>query len=875
VDDLATKVQQAVGSRFTVERELGRGGMATVFLARDLRHDRRVALKVLRTELAAWIGRDRFLREIRLTAGFDHPHIVPVLDSGGDDAAGGTLWYTMPFVEGESLRARLQREGRLPLAEAVRLTGEIADALGYAHRRGVVHRDIKPENVLLSEGHARVADFGIAWGGATEGDGRLTATGIVVGTPAYMSPEQSAGGEVDARSDIYVLGCVTYEMLAGRPPHTGITPQAIIARRYREPYPLPDPSLPPVPATVEPVLRRALAIEPEDRYATVREYAAALAGAADAKAPASAPVARLPWRTVFGGVAAVAVIGAAALTFRRSLPPAAPGAPGSGPVRIAVLPFANLGDTSRGYLTDGLADAVRGRLAALPSLEVIASSSTEPYRRSAKSLREIGRELDVRYVLVGKVRWVGGGMRNEMQVSPELVHVSTGATRWQDAIQAGEARAPSLPAEIARAIVGALGVPVTAVAKSALRDTLTANPEAWELYLRASDYLHRISLFQAPTSMLNPAIAMLRKAIALDTGFALAKVRLAGAVRYAGMTSGGDSARYAEADSLLGAVLARHPTMAEALQARGKLRQVQGDLDAALQLYQEAAAVQPGNADIQGALTFLQALRLDSAALVTGARAVALAPRDADMLRQVIQGTSIFRNADQLERYSDRLIELDAGDPNGYFHKALVRLWQGDTAAALAALRRSEGVSEGTPALIAWGYAMSGPSGWQRWHALRLGDLASPERRDTAEYYWYKGQVAGAEHRPAAERVYADSLRRFLAGVKRTDPFYGVALAQQGWSRAILGDRHGARQDLAAAESKLARESPSALVFWQYVLASAYAAVGDTAAAIGATRRLLERPSEYNRRSVRLAPEFARLRGVEGFERVLADSSLP
>jgi eukaryotic-like serine/threonine-protein kinase len=224
-------LQEALRDRYALERELGRGGMATVYLARDLRHDRPVALKVLHPELATTLGPERFLREIRLAARLQHPHILSVYDSG---EAAGRLWFTMPYVEGESLRDRLRREGQLPVADTVRLTREVALALDFAHRHGAVHRDIKPENILLVDGQALVADFGIARA-VGAGDERLTETGLSLGTPAYMSPEQAAADKnVDARTDIYSLGIVLYEMLAGEPPFTAPTAQAMMARRMLE-----------------------------------------------------------------------------------------------------------------------------------------------------------------------------------------------------------------------------------------------------------------------------------------------------------------------------------------------------------------------------------------------------------------------------------------------------------------------------------------------------------------------------------------------------------------------------------------------------------------------------------------------------------------
>ncbi len=268
-DGLRAGLEAALADRYAIERELGRGGMATVYLARDLRHDRPVALKLLHPELAATLGPERFQREIRLAARLQHPHILTVHDSGDIPRAGGMplLWFTMPFVEGESLRDRLRRERQLPVEDALRIAREAADALGYAHRHEVIHRDIKPENILLTaEGHSLVADFGIAR--ALGGDDpKLTETGLAVGTPAYMSPEQAAGDRgLDARTDVYSLGAVLYEMLAGEPPYTGATTQAILAKRFTEPPPSVRAVRPSVPEAVDQAIRKALAVVAADRF---------------------------------------------------------------------------------------------------------------------------------------------------------------------------------------------------------------------------------------------------------------------------------------------------------------------------------------------------------------------------------------------------------------------------------------------------------------------------------------------------------------------------------------------------------------------------------------------------------------------------------
>ena len=274
--DLLERLETALTDRYAVEREIGRGGMATVYLAEDLKHGRQVAIKVLHPELASALGPERFLREIRITARLQHPNILVLLDSGEAD---GLLYYVMPYVEGESLRELLERDTQLPLDEALRITREVADGLDYAHGQGVIHRDIKPANILLSGGHAVIADFGVAGAVEEAGGARITQTGMAVGTPAYMSPEQGGGGGVNERSDVYALGCVLYEMLAGQPPLTGITPQATRARRLNEtpsPLRIVRGSVPP---QVDEILCRALEPVPADRYATAGQFAEVLAEA--------------------------------------------------------------------------------------------------------------------------------------------------------------------------------------------------------------------------------------------------------------------------------------------------------------------------------------------------------------------------------------------------------------------------------------------------------------------------------------------------------------------------------------------------------------------------------------------------------------------
>src|SRR3989475_164762 len=303
--DHSERVRASFAGRYTIERELGRGGMATVYLARDLKHDRLVAVKVLRPELAAVLGAERFLGEIRLTAQLQHPHILTLIDSG---EAGGFLYYVMPYVEGESLRQHLEREAQLPLDEALRITRVIASALDFAHARGIIHRDIKPENVMLHQGEPMVADFGSALAVSAAGQERLTGTGISLGTPAYMSPEQASGErKLDGRSDQYSLACVLYEMLAGEPPYTGPTAQAIFAKRLTEPIPHLG-TVRPVSPAVEAAVTKALAKTPADRFATTGAFGAALTAG-------STRATHARWRVAGTAVAVLIIIGGAAAWF--------------------------------------------------------------------------------------------------------------------------------------------------------------------------------------------------------------------------------------------------------------------------------------------------------------------------------------------------------------------------------------------------------------------------------------------------------------------------------------------------------------------------------------------------------------------------------
>jgi tRNA A-37 threonylcarbamoyl transferase component Bud32/tetratricopeptide (TPR) repeat protein/TolB-like protein len=422
---IAERLKASLADRYRIDRELGQGGMATVYLAQDLKHDRKVAIKVLHPELAHALGPERFLREITIAAQFDHPYILPLLDSGvvepgPADHSPRLLYYVMPYVEGESLRHRIERQKQMPLEDALQVAHEVAEALGYAHARGVIHRDIKPENILLSGGHARVADFGIARAIDVAGSERLTETGLAIGTPAYMSPEQSmAERELDGRSDLYALGCVLYEMLAGEPPYTGPTAQAIFAKRMTNPVPTVRTVREAVPEWVDRALASALARSPADRFPTATQFAEALSQSSTT-APVKAGVIHVRargWVAGVGALLAFTLLGGW-LGARALRPQVAPSAS-----VIAVLPFLpSSADTTLMRLGRDLVltisanlDGVGGIRTADPRL-ILSKSDDSRSGRAAVDAVALGKSLGAGSVVVGDIVRVGPDVRLDLRL---------------------------------------------------------------------------------------------------------------------------------------------------------------------------------------------------------------------------------------------------------------------------------------------------------------------------------------------------------------------------------------------------------------------------------------------------------------------------
>ncbi len=583
-----TQLQAALAGRYSLDlrddggpAEIGRGGWATVFRAHDLKHDRPVALKVLHPEVAAALGPERFLREIRFAARLQHPHIIPLFDSGND---AGQLWYTMPYVEGDTLRARLQRETQLPLDDAIRIALEIADALAYAHSHGIVHRDIKPENVLLSGGHALVADFGIARAiDASAGD-QLTETGFSVGTPAYMSPEQAVGAHPDGRTDIYSMGCVLYEMLAGDPPFPGVNPRAVLARHSTEPVPSLTTVRETVSVELDQVIRKALAKTPADRYATAIQFRDALSSVHVTSEPRPGPPAiaagvgqglvRPASRSRARMIGALAILlgliaywitrgvpsrlPVAAVEARDSIPPMA-----TEKQRLAVLPFQNLSaEAENQYFADGMSEEVTSALSKIGGLRVIARSSVQPL--VGKDIAEVGRTLRVGSVLQGSVRRA----LERVRISVQLVDVASRENVWTNDYDGELKDVLAVQSDVAQKVAQALQVRLAPEEQSRVRRSVTENTAAYDSYLRGLYYARARGNLALEN---DSAISLFETATRLDPGFARAHAALARAYTRRLFHYDADPRWEQQAFVEITKALELDSTLAEAYLARGEL----------------------------------------------------------------------------------------------------------------------------------------------------------------------------------------------------------------------------------------------------------------------------------------------------------------
>jgi serine/threonine protein kinase/Flp pilus assembly protein TadD len=547
-------LQAALADKYSLDNELGRGGMATVYKGQDLKHDRIVALKVLHPELAAALGPDRFLREIKLAARLNHPHILPLFDSG---EASGWLYYVMPYVQGESLRQRLEREQRLPLPEAQRLVRAIGSALDYAHRQNIVHRDIKPENVMLHEGEPMVMDFGIAKAvSAAGGDTLLTQTGLMVGTPAYVSPEQATGErEIDGRSDQYSLACVLYEMLTGARPFSGPTAQAVLAKRFTEPAPSLRQAKVKVPEYVDSAVTRALSREPTERFDSTISFVDAVARDIRKSGNGSAREAQVRDATK----------------------------------SIAVLPFTNMSaDPENEYFTDGIAEEIISALSKIQALRVASRTSSFAFKGKTEDIREIGSKLEVETVLEGSVRKAG----NKLRIAAQLISVADGYQLWSERYDRELEDVFEIQEDIAQSIAKALRVVLTEREKREIERVPTANLEAYDYYLRGRQYFNQLRL-----KSLKFARQMFQRAIEIDPNYALAHAGVAYCCSFLYMYFDARASNLNQADQASKKAVELDPQLAEAHVARGFAVSLRKDFEEAEKYLRHGLELDPNSYD--------------------------------------------------------------------------------------------------------------------------------------------------------------------------------------------------------------------------------------------------------------------------------------
>lgn len=643
-----------IGVGYSIDGEIGRGGMATVYSARDLRHNRRVAVKVMSPEIAASLGTARFLSEITTAAGLSHPNIVPLHDSGEHN---GVVYYVMPHIEGETLRERMHREVKIGVAEAARIITRIAAALDFAHRRGIVHRDIKPENIMLVEDEPLVLDFGIAKAITAAAGTALTQTGVSLGTPAYLSPEQASGEtNIDGRSDQYSLACTFYEMVAGSAPFTAATPQRVIAMRFTQRPDL-QASEPSVGTTVAKAVEKAMSLDPPDRFATVSDFAKALVEGL----------------------------------------PSSPTVEDEARQSIAVLPFSNMSaDPENEFFADGIAEEIINAMTKIQALDVVSRGSAFAFKQRNEDVSEIGKKLNVRTVLEGSVRRAG----NRLRITAQLIDVTTRNYLWSERYDREMADVFEIQDEISTNIVNALKLVLTPHEEAALKKVPTQSVRAYEYYLRGRQLFH-----QRRGVTLDAAEDMYRRAIALDPNYALAYAGLADCSVFRAQDQGGGEEAIAQADAASKRALELDPHSAEAHSARGltlghqhkfeeasaefeeamrldptfyeapyffgRLLQSQGKLEEAAKMYERAVSIRP---DEYQTLSYLamafQSLgdveRTNAASdrMVKAAeRAIALNPGDA---RALYLGAINLERLGQHERAEDwaaRALRLDPSHP--------------------------------------------------------------------------------------------------------------------------------------------------------------------------------------------------------------------
>jgi serine/threonine-protein kinase len=702
--DLRDQLQATLGTAYILERELGGGGMSRVFIAEDTSLGRKVVVKVLLPDLAATVNIERFRREIQLAAKLQHPHIVPVLSAGISE---GLPYYMMPFIEGESLRARLARSGELPVHDTARILRDVLSALSYAHEHGVVHRDIKPDNVLLTGNHAVVADFGVAkaLSASTNPGSSLTSLGVALGTPAYMSPEQAAADpSTDHRADLYGVGAMAYEMLTGQQVFSARSPQAMLAAHAtQKPEPI-DARRPSVPRELSSLIMRSLEKHAADRPQSAAEMLAELEAAVTpsgattphlgAIAPSRAKSSDRRGMFMAMGAAILLALLASSTAYWRGhrISEAAPAVVADTTPSLAVLPFDNLGRSDDAYFAQGMTDEISSKLGTLSGLTVIGRQSAKGYANTTKPAQQIGKELGATYLLTGTVRWDRSRRgHNLVKITPVLQRASSGAQIWSEPYQGEATGIFDIQAKVAESVAQAMRLNLSQSDRHALASRPTSNPEAYDLYLRGMSLADGV--VESPTAYLR-ASALFESATDLDPHFALAYAQNGIAQLLAYWFRASDNPhRLEKAKAAIDSALSIDPKLATGHIAlanyyyRGTL-----DYQRALDAVAEAQRLSPNDPDpwdLKGLIQRRQG-RWDEA-IGDMMRSTELDPRNTRYLESLCETQQLARRYDESEKSCGRLIALVPEKFTGYAYLSnTLVLRSGDIKGSLSALKDAQ-----------------------------------------------------------------------------------------------------------------------------------------------------------------------------------------
>jgi serine/threonine-protein kinase len=860
---LLRELQELIGDAYAIERELGGGGMSHVFLATERSLGRRVVIKVLPPDMVSGVSEARFKREILVTANLQHPNILPVLAAGAKD---DIHYFVTPFVEGQSLRERLTLDGPLPVAHGIQILNELASALGYAHSRGIIHRDIKPENILLSDGHAVLADFGIAaaCSRATNASA-LTLPGQSPGTPGYMAPEQLIDPTAaDARVDVYALGVLAHELFTGKKPFSGMSPNAL----FTEAPPSLTPAVPGIPAPISAAVSRALSPDPDKRFGSAGEFQEAIRAT-----PANVPLVRQRkhWQAKLVGVAiGVALLGGYLVATGR-LSPKAPNGDLVATDRkmLAILPFKNLGKPEDAYFADGVTEEVTSRLAMLSGLGVISRTSADQYANSTKPLRVIARELGADYVLEGSVRLdrpeKGPG---RVRVTPQLIRVADDTHLWSFPYEGEIEDVFSVQSQIAEKVAGALVVSIPGAQREQMSATPTQDVAAYDAYLQAERL--RTQDGSNPSSLVR-AEELLLQATKADPAFSLAFAKLALLhVRWYDSFLDRTPKRLAAARLAADSALKLNPASPDGCLALGRYYEAMEDVPTASVHYSVAEQGRPNDAVILVAnATALSRTGAWNEGLKRFQRAADLDPRSPSVQLAAANAFIMSRDYKSSEEFVDRAIAADTAYVDAYVMKAVVALIAGDW-------KRARQIANST--IEKFGVVRTATSEWfeELVPALDVTALEAFARVPQTAFagspivYHYWRVHLLERWQPALARAHADTLLRVGNQLLVDQPDNRRVRGASGWGNAFIGNRELALSDTRRALA-LASQTRDAYAFAETGRHAVYTflRIGEHDAALDLIEQLLKVPSHMSVGVLRNDTLIAPLRTNPRFQQLL------